>query len=102
MNLIQEPQGIVSGGWTAKGEGGGGGCAPEVPCSASGTIIGRNTIAQVELELLGAGKFEGGLVEPNRLRGIFAIENDYDTLTFVRSVPGACQSGQLCAVSGTR
>ena len=85
MDLLQEPEGIVSGTWTAKGEGGGGGCPPATPCNASGHVIGRNTVASVDIELLGAGKFEGGLVEPNRLRGIFAIENDYDTITFVRT-----------------
>lgn len=84
MDLIQEPRGIVSGGWTAKGEGGGGGCPPATPCDASGLIIGRNTIAQVEIELLGAGKFEGGLIDDNTLRGVFVITTDYDTVTFIR------------------
>ena len=97
MNLVQEPRGVISGGWTAKGEGGGGGCAVGVPCNASGLVIGRNTIAQVEIELLGAGKFEGGLVEPDKMRGIFAIAADYDTITFVRTSP--CPPGQTCAVS---
>jgi hypothetical protein len=90
MELLQEPEGIVSGTWTAKGTGGGGGCPPTTPCNASGQIIGRNMVAGVEIELLGAGKFEGGLVEPTRLRGIFAIENDYDTITFVRVPCIAC------------
>ena len=85
MNLVQEPRGIVSGNWTAKGSGGGGGCPEATPCDASGLIIGFNSISQVEIELLGAGKFEGGQVETNRLRGIFAIENNYDTITFVRT-----------------
>lgn len=85
MNLIQEPRGLVSGGWSAKGDGGGGGCLPAIPCNASGHIVGRNTVAMVEIELLGAGKFEGALVEANRLRGILAISEGYDTLTFVRT-----------------
>lgn len=85
MDIVQEPQGIVSGGWSAKGTGGGGGCPVATPCNASGVLIGRNTVAQVELELLGAGKFEGALVEPNRMRGIFAVGESYDTITFVRA-----------------
>ncbi|MDO8501564.1 MAG: hypothetical protein Q7S20_06950 [Gemmatimonadaceae bacterium] len=85
LELIQEPQGIVSGKWSARGDGGGGGCYPDIPCDAFGNLIGRNTIAQVELELLGAGKFEGALVEPDRMRGIFAVNTSYDTITFVRS-----------------
>ncbi len=84
MDLVQEPQGIVSGKWSAAGAGGGGGCAIATPCNASGDLIGRNTVAQVELQLLGAGKFEGVLVEAARLRGIFAVGESYDTITFVR------------------
>ena len=82
LELIQEPEGIVSGKWFAKGDGGGGGCPVSTPCNAFGNLIGRNTIAQVELELLGAGKFEGALLEADRLRGIFVVNAAYDTITF--------------------
>jgi len=84
LTLIQESGGIVSGGWAAKGDGGGGGCLPETPCDAFGFLIGRNMVSQVALELLGAGKVEGTLVEPNRLRGVFLVGFGYDTITFVR------------------
>ncbi len=84
LTLTQEDGGIVSGGWSAKGDGGGGGCLPEIPCDAFGTLIGRNLVSQVALELLGAGKFEGTLVEPSRLRGAFIVRDGYDTITFVR------------------
>jgi hypothetical protein len=82
LTLTQEPQGIVSGGWAAKSDGGSGGC--QTPCDAFGLLIGRNMVSQVELELLGAGKFEGTLVDRNRLRGIFAVGTGYDTITFVK------------------
>ncbi len=85
MTLTQEPAGIVSGGWSAKGDGGGGGCFPGIPCDAFGNLIGRNMASGVALELLGAGKFEGTLVEPSRLRGVFVVEFGYDTITFVRT-----------------
>ncbi|MEO8194783.1 MAG: hypothetical protein ABI681_13110 [Gemmatimonadales bacterium] len=85
MQLVQEPKGIVSGQWFAKGDGGGGGCFPNIPCNAFGDVIGRSTVAHVEIELLSAGRFEGALVEPDRLRGIFAVADNYDTITFVRS-----------------
>jgi hypothetical protein len=85
MTLIQEPNGIVSGGWSAKGDGGGGGCFPEIPCNAFGNLIGRNMVSQVALELLGAGRFEGALVGPSRLRGVFIVGVGYDTITFVRN-----------------
>ena len=84
LELIQEPRGIVSGKWSAKGDGGGGGCLPATPCDASGNLIGRNTVSKVELELLGAGRFEGVLIESDRLRGIFAVGAAFDTITFSR------------------
>src|SRR5512141_692192 len=85
LEMIQEPQGIVSGKWYADGDGGGGGCLPAVPCAAFGNLIGRNTVSQVEIELLGAGKFEGVLKKSDTMRGIFAVNLSYDTITFVRT-----------------
>lgn len=85
MTMTQESGGIVSGGWSAKGDGGGGGCFPGIPCDAFGNLIGRNLASGVALELLGAGKFEGTLVEPSKLRGVFVVSFGYDTITFVRT-----------------
>jgi hypothetical protein len=94
LEMIQEPQGIVSGKWFARGDGGRAGCPAATPCDASGDLIGRNTVSQVELELIGAGSFEGAQVETNRLRGVFVVVDSYDTITFVRS-------GNSAAVRGT-
>lgn len=85
LEMIQEPQGIVSGMWFADGDGGGGGCLEGVPCKAFGNLIGRNTVSQVELELLGAGKFEGVVKQGTTMRGIFSVNLNYDTITFVRT-----------------
>jgi len=85
ITLVQESEGIVSGGWSAKGDGGAGGCPPSTPCDASGHLIGRNTVGQVALELLGAGRFEGALVEPDRMRGAFVVGATFDTMTFIRT-----------------
>lgn len=95
LEMVQEPQGIVSGKWFARGDGGRAGCPEATPCDASGDLIGRNTVSQVELELIGAGSFEGAQVETNRLRGVFVVVDSYDTITFVRS-------GNPAAVSGAR
>jgi hypothetical protein len=94
LEMIQEPKGIVSGKWFARGDGGRAGCPAATPCDASGDLIGRNTVSQVELELIGAGSFEGAQVETNRLRGVFVVVDSYDTITFVRS-------GNSAAVRGT-
>jgi hypothetical protein len=86
MTVVQEPQGIVSGGWTATGIGPAGGCpVVGVACAAFGYVIGRNLVAHVQIELLSAGKFEGNLVEPETLRGVFVVQTGYDTITFVRT-----------------
>ncbi len=84
LTLIQESGGIVSGEWYVRTDGGVGDCPPRTACEAFGNLIGWNTVSQVELELLGAGKFEGALVEPNRLRGIFIVSAGSDTITFVK------------------
>ena len=59
---------------------------PEVcgrrPCDASGNIIGVNPVSKVALEILGAGSFEGVLIEPTHLRGTFSAPGGYDTITF--------------------
>jgi hypothetical protein len=69
MTMTQESQGIVSGTWTARAAGGVGGCKPSIPCDASGSLIGRNTVSKADIELLGAATFEGVLVEATKLRG---------------------------------
>ncbi|HUQ48793.1 MAG TPA: hypothetical protein VM053_11235 [Gemmatimonadaceae bacterium] len=85
LEMIQEPQGIVSGRWYADGDGGLGGCFPAIPCKASGQLIGRNTVSQIDLQLLGIGTFEGVLKTGGTMRGAFAVENSYDTITFNRT-----------------
>ncbi len=82
LNLVQEAQGVVSGGWTARRPSVN--CPPPTPCVASGNVIGRNSVAWIELQLIGGPRFEGGLVEANRMRGILAVLSSYDTITFVR------------------
>ncbi|HVD61829.1 MAG TPA: hypothetical protein VNC11_13230 [Gemmatimonadaceae bacterium] len=85
MKLVQEQKGVVSGTWTAKGDGGTGGCPPNTPCDASGTVIGLNTVSKSDIELLGAATFEGVLVEPGKLRGALIHPIGYDTITFIRT-----------------
>lgn len=85
LSLIQEPKGIVSGGWTAKGETGEPGCVPNVPCTKTGRVIGRSTVAQLELLLITGGRFDGVFIEPKTLRGMFNTSGGADTITFVRT-----------------
>jgi hypothetical protein len=42
-------------------------------------------VSQVIIDLLSAGKFQGALVEPTKLRGILIIGQANDTITFSRT-----------------
>lgn len=77
MTLVQEPKGIVSGRFTAT--------LINPPGPTSGNVIGRNLVSRVIIELIGLGQFEGGLVEPARLRGVLSVQVGFDTITFVRT-----------------
>ena len=84
MQIVQEPGGIVSGTWSAHGDGGRG-CPEHTPCEASGSLIGRNNVAQVQIELIGStGRFEGVQVKTDELRGIFAVGDGFEVITFTR------------------
>jgi len=85
LTVVQEGKGIVSGGWTAKGDGGGGGCPPKTPRNAAGNIIGQNLVSQVIIDLLNAGQFQGALVEPGKLRGILVVGTASDTISFLKT-----------------
>jgi len=83
MEIVQEPNGIVSGKWFAHGDGGPP-CASEAPCEAFGDIIGLNTVSQVTIQLLGGAKFEGAHVSNDELRGVFVVNTRMDTISFTR------------------
>jgi hypothetical protein len=85
MELNQQDTGIVRGKWTASGTGGNGGCAVATPCNASGSVVGRSTVSHVEIELLGAGKFEGRLVDSSTLEGVFELGSDIKPMIFNRT-----------------
>jgi hypothetical protein len=83
LTMVQEPQGVVSGRWTATGIEPANQCSIGMTCN--GNLIGRNLVAHVNIDLLNIGSFEGNLVEPQKLRGVFAVSTAYDTITFVRT-----------------
>lgn len=69
MVLHQPAPGIIVGKWRADGRTDNS-CTPGVPCADSSIVTGRNEIAQVVLELLGAGTFVGELATADTLKGI--------------------------------
>lgn len=75
MQIVQEPRGIVSGQWSLRADD---------ATEKSGSVIGTNTVAQVRIQLLGLGEFEGALIDTNTMRGVFAIAGHLESITFLR------------------
>ena len=83
LTLQQSSPGIVTGKWRADGRTDDG-CTPGVACGDSSIVTGRNEVAQVVLELLGAGTFVGELAKADTLKGIIRSEGKNFHVTFGR------------------
>lgn len=83
MTLRQPSPGIVTGKWRADGRTDNA-CTPGLACSDSSIVTGRNEVAQVVLELLGAGTFVGELATADTLKGIIRSEGKNFHVTFGR------------------
>jgi len=83
LNLAQPSPGIIVGRWRADGRTDNV-CTPGVPCADSSIVTGRNEVAQVVLELLGAGTFVGELARADTLRGIMRSQGQNFHVTFAR------------------
>ena len=83
MEITQTAPGVVVGKWRAQGRVDNS-CAAGIVCADSSIIRGRNEVAQVVLELLGAGTFVGELVNQKELKGIIRSENQNFHVTFAR------------------
>lgn len=73
LTLQQPAPGIIVGKWRADGRTDNV-CTPGVECADSSIVYGRNEVAQVALELLGAGTFVGELAKADTLKGIIRSE----------------------------
>ena len=67
--LVEPSPGVIAGKWTADGRTDNA-CRPGVACGDSSIVTGRNEVAQVVLDLLGAGTFVGELATKDTLKGI--------------------------------
>lgn len=67
--LVQPAPGIITGKWTADGRTDNA-CTPGRACGDSSIVSGRNEVAQVVLDLLGAGTFVGELATKDTLKGV--------------------------------
>ncbi|MEO5588257.1 MAG: hypothetical protein ABIS03_01635 [Gemmatimonadaceae bacterium] len=83
MTLQQPSPGIVSGKWRADGHADNS-CVAGLPCGDSSILTGRNEVAQVVLDLLGAGTFVGELATADTLKGIIRSQGKNFHVTFGR------------------
>ncbi len=83
LTLLQPSPGIVVGKWRAQGRTDNV-CTPGIPCADSSFVTGRNEVAQVVLELLGAGTFVGELAKADTLKGIIRSQGINFHVTFGR------------------
>jgi len=83
LALTQPSPGIVIGKWRAQGRTDNV-CTPGIACADSSIVTGRNEVAQVVLELLGAGTFVGELAKADTLKGIIRSQGSNYHVTFGR------------------
>lgn len=83
MRLTQPSPGIIVGKWRAEGRTDNL-CTPGLPCADSSIVYGRNEVAQVVLDLLGAGTFVGELAKADTLKGIIRSQGQNFHVTFGR------------------
>ena len=81
LTLYQPSPGVIVGKWRADGRTDNA-CTLGIPCADSSIVTGRNEIAQVVLELLGAGTFVGERVKADTLKGIIRSQGKNFHVTF--------------------
>lgn len=83
MTLVQPSPGVVVGKWRAAGRTDNS-CPPGSACGDSSIVYGRNEVAQVVLDLLGAGTFVGELARSDTLKGVIRARTQNFHVTFGR------------------
>jgi hypothetical protein len=91
LDLTQNPDGTVAGHWSANIFPDNPPCPPDLGRSPTGgTISGTHTVLEMRIALVGAGAFEGQMVDDNNLKGSFDSCAHVYSITFVRisTLPG--------------
>jgi hypothetical protein len=71
LTISQQPDGVVSGQWSANVFPPDPPCPPGLGPNPTGSVAGTNTVLEVRLSLLGAGDFDGQVTDSNTLEGSF-------------------------------
>lgn len=87
MDIIQHEDGSVEGNWSGKAitpiV-----CPPGLGTNPTGPVNGSNTVLEVRLALLGAGDFQGQIVDDKTLKGSFdSCQNIYEVSFSLAAVP---------------
>ena len=96
MRLNQSADGTVNGDWSGKSSIANPRCPPDLGLNPANIVTGKNTVLEVSFELLGAGEFEGQVIDSNTIRGSFVSCQRVYAVTFLRSV------GVALAATGER
>jgi hypothetical protein len=82
LTVTQRPDGTVSGQWSARVSQANVSCPPELGTNPTGSVSGTNTILEVRLSFLGAGDFQGQVVDGETLEGSFVSCSDAYAVVF--------------------
>jgi hypothetical protein len=85
VNLTQNPDGTISGTYTATSDPALQLCISTNPCNISNTITGANTVFQVFLDLNGAAQFTGQLLQGDKLKGAMSRVGLTQPIEFTKS-----------------
>jgi hypothetical protein len=83
--INQTPDGMLTGTWSSDVSPPHPSCPPDVSDKGAGTIGGSNTVVGVQFALLGAGDFQGQIVDSAHMRGSLMSCGVIWTVSFSRS-----------------
>jgi hypothetical protein len=88
VDITQQPDGTLNGEWTGKAFPPDAACPPGLGSNPTGPVNGSNTILEVQFSLLGAGDFQGQVLDSKTLKGSFESCGSYEIMfSLVGPVP---------------
>ena len=85
--INQTPDGALAGTWSSDVSPPHPPCPPDVSDRGTGTIGGFNTVVAVQFALLGAGDFQGQVIDSNHIRGSLMSCSSIFAISFSRAGP---------------
>jgi hypothetical protein len=82
IRITQLPNGTISGQWSASMFPINAPCPPDLGANPMGPVNGTNTVLEARLSLVGAGDFDGQVIDGETLRGSFVSCNNIYAIVF--------------------